>query len=70
MWSLLILKMKGNFFNQNEFFGIFFGSFYDFFVFYIVDFFTECFLRVKVKVIYHYVEQMTEKELHLQADFQ
>ena len=51
MWSLLILKMKGNFFNQNEFFGIFFGSFYDFFVFYIVDFFTECFLRVKVKVL-------------------
>jgi len=43
--------MKENFFNQNEFFGFFFGSFYDFFVFYIVDFFTECFLRVKVKVL-------------------
>jgi len=40
------------------------------FLYFIVDFFTECFLRVKVKVIYHYVEQMTEKELHLQADFQ
>ena len=49
--GLLLLKMKENFFNQNEFFGFFFGSFYDFFVFYIVDFFTECFLRVKVKVI-------------------
>jgi hypothetical protein len=49
--GLLLLKMKENFFNQNEFFGFFFGSFYDFFVFYIVDFFTDCFLRVKVKVL-------------------
>jgi len=67
---LLILKMKGNFFNQNEFFGIFFGSFYDFFVFYIVDFFTECFLRVKVKVLS--LQKRTndrKKRLHLLADF-
>jgi len=46
-----MLKSKGNFLQSERIFWNFFGSFYDFFVFYIVDFFTECFLRVKVKVI-------------------
>ena len=46
-----MLKSKGNFLQSERIFWNFFGSFYDFFVFYIVDFFTECFLRVKVKVL-------------------
>ena len=64
-----MLKSKGNFLQSERIFWNFFGSFYDFFVFYIVDFFTECFLRVKVKVILSLQKkQMTEKNFHLQAD--